>query len=66
MATETDEQRLARLDRVASRAFRTATNMRRSAVYRRAEAQEEWEKQQQDQPGAAPATPKTKSEDQKP
>jgi hypothetical protein len=57
MATETEAQRQARLDREASRNYRSTRNLRRSAVYRRGEEHDEWKKQQADAAGVAPKKP---------
>jgi len=58
MATESEEQRLARLDREATRNSRIRRNLQRSPSYRQRELQDEWLKQN----GAAPAPSKTDSE----
>jgi predicted transcriptional regulator len=57
MTTETEAQRQARLDREASRNYRTTRFMRRSAIYRRAEEHEEWKQRQADAAGTAPKKP---------
>lgn len=45
MATESEEQRLARLDREATRNSRIRRALNRDATHRQREQQDEWEKQ---------------------
>lgn len=58
MATESEEQRLARLDREATRNSRIRRHLQRDASHRQRELQDEWLKQN----GAPPAPSKTDSE----
>jgi hypothetical protein len=58
MTNETEEQRLARLDREATRGSRIRRTLLRDAKYRRREEHAEWLKQH----GATPTPSKTDSD----
>jgi hypothetical protein len=56
MANETEKQRQARLDREASRNYRTVRQLRRGASYRRREERDDWQKEH----GTTPSDPEVK------